>query len=325
MPSPRVSFIIPTHNRAGLLAGAVRSAARAGGEVDIIIIDDASNDDTPHVCAALTQECSNVRVVRLERNVGLAQARNAGIDASTGEYLAFLDDDDLRLPDSLPAQIAALDAVPEAGLAYAPVELMDSGGRRLGQIQPQPAACPSGDIFWELLHENFMRVPSVVVRRSALDAVGPFRPGLRRVEDRDCWIRITERCLAVVTLAPVALYRQGDVASEQLSTDHPAMARTTAALLEEWLKLPRAAAAHQAERDAVRHAFVELQLQLLISTAAQRLGLGLAAAARRDLAAAWRISPVRALKSRVPRLWLRSFLPLPKPPRAPRKPGVTAT
>ena len=325
MPIPRASFIIPTHNRAGLLAGAVRSAATAGADLEIIVIDDASTDDTPRVCAALAVEFPEVRVVRLEQNVGLAQARNAGIEVSHAEYLAFLDDDDQRLPESLLAQIAALDATPEAGMGYAPVEIMDTAGRRTGQLQPEPSACPDGDLFWELLHENFIRVPSVVVRRSALEAVGPFRSGLRRVEDRDCWIRLAERFPVVVTPAPVALYRQGDVASEQLSTDHPAMARTTLALLDEWLKLPRASAAPKPQRDAVRRDFVELQLHLLISTAAQRLGLGLAGAARRDLAAAWRISPVRALKSRVPRLWLRSFFPLPKPAKLPRGPGVTAT
>jgi len=325
MSTPRVSFIIPTHNRAGLLPAAVRSAATGGGDLEIIVIDDASTDDTPRVCAALVAEIPRVRIVRLEQNVGLAAARNAGIAVSRGEYLAFLDDDDQRLPDSLPAQIAALDTAPEAGLTYAPVELVDAAGRRLGKLQPEPSACLAGDIFWELLKENYIRVPSVVVRRTALDAVGPFQPGLRQVEDRDCWIRIAERYPVAVTSAPVALYRQGDVASAQLSTDHATMALTTKTLLEEWLKLPRAAGAPQARREAIRRHFAETHFHLLIVTAAERLGLGLAGAARRDLTAAWRIAPLRALTSRVPRLWLRSFLPLRKNENLARGPGVTAT
>src|SRR3989442_9020007 len=108
---PSVSAIIPTHDRPHLLPRAVESARAAGTDVEIIVVDDASTDETAEVCRNL----SDIKYVRVERNQGVAGARNIGLFASTAEYVAFLDDDDLRLPDSLDLQVAALEANPEAG------------------------------------------------------------------------------------------------------------------------------------------------------------------------------------------------------------------
>src|SRR5690242_20704176 len=105
----KVSLIIPTFNRPHLLPRAVASALRAGSDVEVIVVDDASQDDTASVCRKLR----NIEYVRLERNQGVAGARNAGLLASTSEYVAFLDDDDLRLPGSLDHQLALLEAAPD--------------------------------------------------------------------------------------------------------------------------------------------------------------------------------------------------------------------
>ena len=93
----RVTVIIPTHNRPHLLPRAVESARAAGSDVEIIVVDDASTDQTATVCRNL----EGIRHIRLERNQGVAGARNVGIFESSGKYVAFLDDDDLRLPGSL--------------------------------------------------------------------------------------------------------------------------------------------------------------------------------------------------------------------------------
>ncbi|MDQ5836983.1 MAG: glycosyltransferase, partial [Acidobacteriota bacterium] len=97
---PSVSVIIPTHNRPRLLPRAVESAHAAGEDVEVVIVDDASTDETAEVCRGL----AGVKYIRLERNQGVAGARNVGLLASGGEYVAFLDDDDLRLPGSLDLQ-----------------------------------------------------------------------------------------------------------------------------------------------------------------------------------------------------------------------------
>src|SRR4051812_21832760 len=108
---PRVTVIIPTYDRPQMLSHAVDSARSAGSDVEIIVVDDASIDATADVCRGL----QGIKHVRLERNQGVAGARNIGIFESTAQYVAFLDDDDLRLPGSLDAQADALDKHPEAG------------------------------------------------------------------------------------------------------------------------------------------------------------------------------------------------------------------
>src|SRR5216684_5678821 len=94
---PGISVIIPTHSRPKLLPRAIESARAAGTDVEIIVVDDASADDTAAAC----RELADIKYVRLDRNQGVAGARNVGLLASTGDFIAFLDDDDLRLPGSL--------------------------------------------------------------------------------------------------------------------------------------------------------------------------------------------------------------------------------
>src|SRR6266542_5770596 len=90
------SIIIPTHDRPNLLQRAVESGRRAGSDVEIVVVDDGSTDETSIVCASL----QGIVYVRLEERHGVGYARAAGIAASSGTYIAFLDDDDVRLPDS---------------------------------------------------------------------------------------------------------------------------------------------------------------------------------------------------------------------------------
>src|SRR5512132_3122266 len=108
------SIIIPTHNRPHLLAGAVESALAAGSNIEVIVVDDASTDETASVCTSLR----GIKYVRLERNQGVAGARNVGLLASCGEYVTFLDDDDLRLPCSVDEQVKLLELDKEAGLVF---------------------------------------------------------------------------------------------------------------------------------------------------------------------------------------------------------------
>ena len=107
---PRVSVIIPTHDRPARLPQAVASARAAGRDVQIIVVDDASSDETANVCRML----AGIHYVRVERNQGVAGARNIGLIASRGEFITFLDDDDLRLPKSLDDQIELLSKSPAA-------------------------------------------------------------------------------------------------------------------------------------------------------------------------------------------------------------------
>src|SRR3954465_13975067 len=110
-----VSIIIATRNRCGLLPRAIDSARRAGANVEVIVIDDASEDRTREACAPLLSD-GRVRYLRLSRQLGVAAARNVGLISSTAPYITFLDDDDLRLPNSLDQQLELMEANLDAGM-----------------------------------------------------------------------------------------------------------------------------------------------------------------------------------------------------------------
>ncbi len=131
---PLVSVVIPTFNRAAFLPSAVRSALEQTlREIEVIIVDDGSTDATPEVCRALAEADPRVRLVR-QANRGLAAARNAGLAAATADWVAFLDDDDLWVPEAL-ATMRALTGRNHRGacLPLQPFLLQRSGPRRRGR------------------------------------------------------------------------------------------------------------------------------------------------------------------------------------------------
>jgi glycosyltransferase involved in cell wall biosynthesis len=212
MTSPRASIIITTHNRPERLRRAIASALAAAKDAEIIVVDDASTDETAHVCA----EIDGIRYLRVERNQGVAGARNIGLIASRGEFITFLDDDDLRLPGSLDEQIDALAKSPAAMLCYAQAVPQDDA---LNRQPPFPAACPEGDIFPELLTRNFIPCGSVVFRREGIGRVGLLDDSISSIDDWDLWLRLTELYPVVSLNAPVTIWRQATADSRQGSSN----------------------------------------------------------------------------------------------------------
>jgi hypothetical protein len=233
---PLTSIIITTHNRPQLLPRAVESAFAAGANVEVIIVDDASTDETAAVC----RELSAIKYVRVERNQRVAGARNLGVLASSGEYLTFLDDDDLRLPRSLDLQVKRLAANPDAGLVYGQAVLVDQSGQPTPQFYP--TVCPEGDVFWQLLGRNFIPCGSVVFRRSCLDRVGLLDHSLAGIDDWDLWIRIAELYPIVALPEPVLRWRQSTPSSQQGTSQAAAIvSQSVRQFRQGWEKLPRAA------------------------------------------------------------------------------------
>ncbi|HST51640.1 MAG TPA: glycosyltransferase [Pyrinomonadaceae bacterium] len=289
----RVSVIIPTHNRASMLRRAVESARSAGEGVEVVVVDDASTDETPEVCRSL----EGVRYIRLERNSRQAAARNAGIAATDSEFVAFLDDDDLRLRGSLDAQLAALEADPGAGFAYGPVLLGDPETcEPTGEVSLEE--CPSGDIFWQLVERNFIHMPSVVARRRCLEAVGQFEPSVTGVEDWDMWMRLAERYAVAAVREPVAIYRTFTRASGQTSSNRVKMCRVSAAAQARALSLPRALAAPRSRREKARRRGLDMISMSLLTQARTDFADRLPRSAIRHFAAALTLNPRRALTLR---------------------------
>jgi glycosyltransferase involved in cell wall biosynthesis len=246
---PLTSIIITTHNRPRLLTRAVESAHLAGTNVEVIVVDDASTDETGTVCRNL----AGIKYVRVDRNQCVAGARNLGLLASCGEYVTFLDDDDLRLPGSLDHQVKLLGADKLAGLIYGQAVCVDQSGIPTHQIYPQ--LCPHGDVFWNLLGQNFIPCGSAVFRRSCLNRVGLLDDSIPGLDDWDLWIRIAELYPIIALEEPVLHWRRSTPPSGQGTSEAADLVSKSVRQFRQcWQKLPRAEIApYRIRREAWRH------------------------------------------------------------------------
>lgn len=246
----RVSIIITTHNRPRLLSRAVASARLSGRDTEIVVVDDASTDETVEVCRSLPGIC----YIRVERNQGVACARNVGLQASSGKYISFLDDDDERLPGSLDMQVERLEAEPRAGMIYGQALIDDGGGAAAQRLYPRH--CPRGDVFWELLGQNFIPCGSAVFRRSCLARVGLLDERVPGIDDWDLWIRMAEHFNVIAAEQPVFSWRRSAPGSGQGSSSGARMVRMAVRQFRErWMCLGRAAQAPRSARRAAWYAF----------------------------------------------------------------------
>ena len=232
---PLTSIIITTHNRPHLLERAVESARNAGTNIELIVVDDASADETESICRGLP----DVKHVRLERNQRVAGARNVGLLASSGNYVSFLDDDDRRLPGSLDEQVQLLEADHQAGLVYGQAIVEDESTNQI-----YPLVCPRGDVFWKLLVQNFIPCGSAVFRRTCLTRIGLLDSHLAGLDDWDLWIRLADLYPIIALEKPVMIWRRSTPVSDQGSSQAASIvSRAVQQFQSRWMELPRAIAA----------------------------------------------------------------------------------
>jgi cellulose synthase/poly-beta-1,6-N-acetylglucosamine synthase-like glycosyltransferase len=184
-----VTVVIPAYNAQSTLARALESVlAQTRPAEEIIVVDDASSDDT----ALLANSYANrdVRLVRLHERRGAAAARNMGIRASKGSWVAFLDADDEWLPGKLEMQVAAILANPEASFIFCASEEFSPEGQSLGDTFRGWPVTASKEAWKALLACNFVATPTVVARRILLLQLGGFNETLKVAEDQDMWIRL---------------------------------------------------------------------------------------------------------------------------------------
>ena len=185
---PKVSVIIPTYNRAGLLPRAVNSVlAQTYRDYEIIIVDDCSTDDTQDVIRRFAD--AHVRAFRHSENSTGANARNTGIANARGEYVAFLDDDDEYMPDALEGLVALMDDSPaEVGYGYGLLALVNQSTGQSERI----SIIRNGDQRDDVLAQSIptSTVP-MIVRRSALKEIGGFNPNLTIGDDLDLVTRMS--------------------------------------------------------------------------------------------------------------------------------------
>lgn len=198
-----VSVVIPTYNLAPFLRGAVEGVRAQGWpELEIVVVDDGSTDETAEVLGALAGENANLRWFRQE-NAGAAAARNRGINESRGEFVAFLDADDVWLPGKLAAQFEALADKPEAAFSYTDVTLRHPDGR------DEDLACgvPGQPLLLQLLGGNLFATPTVLARRDCFREVGLFDASLRTGEDWDMWMRLAAHFEHARVARPLTIIR----------------------------------------------------------------------------------------------------------------------
>jgi len=134
---PRISVVIPVYNRERYIGAAIASVlAQTFGDFELLVIDDGSTDGTGDVVRSFHDQ--RIRLLRHGANQGIARARNAGVDAARGDYLAFLDSDDVALPERLAEQVGFLDAHPDHVAVGAWIDWMDDRGRPTGRVKRRP-------------------------------------------------------------------------------------------------------------------------------------------------------------------------------------------
>lgn len=290
-PKAEVSIVIPTHNRPHLLPGAVESARAAGANVEVIVVDDASVDETAAICRSFP----GIKYIRLERNQGTAGARNVGILQSSGRYIAFLDDDDRRLPGSLDAQFEALEANPQAGFACGAMVMTDQEYQPTGEvIVPKH---PDGDVFWELLELDFPVMPlSTLIRKECLLTVGLLNTHLDGIDDWDAFTRIAEIYPVIVLEEPMGLYRQPTASSGQGSSARAAQLRRVARHQRQLLKLPRVVNAPASKRREARRRALNRIADTLLWSAARHFPSSEYSVVYENIRAALRLKPTRVVR-----------------------------
>ena len=191
MAGPEISVVLTTYNRVALLPRAIESVlAQTGADFELIIVDDASSDDTPAYLKSLRDP--RIRTHIAGRNLGPSGARNLGIEMADSPVVAFLDSDDVYLPGRLSAPAKIFAAEPDVVCVLSSARKFDRGVPREARIPELKLAAPAFE--WALICDLIpVEATSITVRREVALAVGGFCSRLRLAEDREFLIRIAKR------------------------------------------------------------------------------------------------------------------------------------
>jgi len=288
MYRPLVSVIIPCYNRAQTIRRAIDSAlAQSLSEIEILVVDDGSDDDSRDIVSAHPDE--RVRLIARAQNGGAAAARNTGIAAAQGEWVAFLDSDDVWLPGKLQRQLGAHGARPGPDVSCTGVEihLLDHGVVRVRHCEDQPDWARRLAMDCDLSPGT-----TQMTRREAFERVGPLDENLPRFEDWDWLLRYTRSGSIIPVREPLArVYnrrgRLGDVvalSAERFAEKHRTVldaltpADRASALGDLWLQVVGTYAFEGRVMAALPYAWRAMKLRPALT--AMRLSAGAAAVLR---------------------------------------------
>jgi glycosyltransferase involved in cell wall biosynthesis len=241
--TPEISVIIPTHNRRAMLREALASAlAQRDASFEVIVVDDGSTDGTWHDLAPydLSARRDDIRAVGMEHR-GPAAARNRGIAIARGALVAFLDSDDLWMPEKLARQSRFMRDHPDCAISQTG-ETWLRDGRRVNPARRHRKR--PGDIFADSLRTCLISPSAAILRRDLLDEVGGFDEDMAACEDYDLWLRILARHEAGLLAEPLTIRRAG----------HPGQLSATVAALDRFRILALAKLLAESSLDAARRA-----------------------------------------------------------------------
>lgn len=189
---PKVSVIIPVYNRAHLLPRAVNSVLnQTYQDFEIIVVDDGSTDNVKEVIEKMQKKNEKIRYIRHEKNKGGGAARNTGIEAAKGQYIAFQDSDDEWLPEKLEKQIKAFESVSSTvGVVYSKCLRLKEGKKIYAPFSWVKQK--EGDIHKEFLKGNFINTPMIIVRKECFKKAGKFDETLPRLQDWELALRLSK-------------------------------------------------------------------------------------------------------------------------------------
>jgi glycosyltransferase involved in cell wall biosynthesis len=198
MLMPAISVILPTFNRTALLRQSIESVfAQSCNDWELVVADDGSDEETHRFLRTLP--ASKVCILRLEHSGNPSRVRNAALAAARGEFVAFLDSDDLWMPSKLEKQLAATSS---NGWSYCQYEHINASGARIRPTGPRPQHFPDGQVFESLLKlELAIPMPALFAARSLLESTGGFDEQQRFGEFHDL-------CLRLALQSPVVAVRE---------------------------------------------------------------------------------------------------------------------
>jgi hypothetical protein len=232
MGRPKVSVLVTTYNHAPFVRECLDSlTAQSFRDLEIIITDDASSDGTPDLIQAWLDEThSPARFLRNPVNRGICANRNTAISLAGGEFLCSLSGDDAYEPERIARQVECFAGrAPDVAVVYSDMRMIDARGRDLNisfldyRLGKEPA--PENSVFDRLLRDCFVPAPAAMIRRTCLDAVGPYDETLF-YEDYDMWLRLSARfrfcflpgCLLRYRILPTSMSHSSDYRRANLET-----------------------------------------------------------------------------------------------------------
>ena len=225
--SPKVSVIVPTYNRANRLEGTLRSiVSQTYQDFELIVVDDGSTDNTSKVIESFP----SAQYLPMKKNSGVSKARNIGLACAKGEFICFLDSDDLWKEKKLEIQIHWMESNTDNQVCYTD-EIWVRNGVRVNQMNKHRKY--TGDIFRHCLALCIVSPSSVMIRAKLFSEIGNFDESLPACEDYDLWLRIAVKYAFHFIEEPLIIKQGGH--GDQLSRKYWGMDRFRVAALKKLL------------------------------------------------------------------------------------------